>query len=132
MDPIGGKLFAKSYRCLGPTGRLVVYGFSAAAGPAGKRSLWRGAKAMAQMPRFNPLKLIRDNTAVIGVHLGRMGARGDISMKQLDELFQMYAAGKIKPVICKTFPLAEAAAAHRYIHDRQNIGKVILTLTGSS
>jgi synaptic vesicle membrane protein VAT-1 len=132
MDAIGGKSFAKSYRCLGPTGRLVVYGFSAVAGPEGKRSLWRGAKAMAQMPRFNPLKLIRDNTAVIGVHLGRKGARGDILRKQLEELFQMYAVGKIKPVIGKTFPLAEAAAAHRYIHNRQNIGKVILTLTGSS
>src|SRR5713226_5897067 len=41
MDPIGGKSFARSYQCLGPTGRLVVYGFSAAAGPEGKRSLLR-------------------------------------------------------------------------------------------
>ena len=32
MDPIGGKSFAQSQACLGPTGRLVVYGFSAAAG----------------------------------------------------------------------------------------------------
>jgi NADPH:quinone reductase-like Zn-dependent oxidoreductase len=28
----------------------------------------------------------------------------------------------------KTFPLAQAAEAHRYIHDRKNIGKVILTI----
>jgi NADPH2:quinone reductase len=48
---------------------------------------------------------------------------------ELDELFRMYGAGKIKPVISKTFPLAEAAAAHRYIHDRKNIGKVILNAT---
>ena len=40
----------------------------------------------------------------------------------------MYTAGKIKPVIGKTFPLAEAAAAHRYIHERKNIGKVILAV----
>ena len=39
MDPIGGKSFARSCKCLGSTGRLVVYGFSAAAGPDGKRSL---------------------------------------------------------------------------------------------
>ena len=38
MDPIGGKSFAQSHKCLGPTGRLVVYGFSAAAGADGKKS----------------------------------------------------------------------------------------------
>ena len=40
----------------------------------------------------------------------------------------MYTAGKIKPVIGKTFPLDQAAAAHQYIHDRKNIGKVILSV----
>ncbi len=36
MDPIGGRSLARSYKCLGPTGRLVVYGLSAAAGPQRK------------------------------------------------------------------------------------------------
>lgn len=128
MDPIGGKTFAKSYRCLASTGRLVIYGFSTAAGPDGKRSLWRGAKALAQTPRFHPLKLMRDNTSVIGVHLGRLEKRGAILRTELGKLFQMYGTGQIKPVIGKKFPLAEAAAAHRYIHNRQNIGKVVLTV----
>jgi NADPH2:quinone reductase len=35
--------------------------------------------------------------------------------------------GRIKPVVGKTFPLTEAAAAHRYIQERQNVGKVVLT-----
>jgi NADPH:quinone reductase-like Zn-dependent oxidoreductase len=128
MDPIGGKSFARSYRCLGSTGRLVIYGFSTAAGPKGKRSLLRAAKALAQTPRFHPLKLMRDNTSVIGVHLGHLEQRGALLRAELDELFRMYGAGEIKPVIGKKFPLAEAAAAHRYIHNRQNIGKVILTV----
>jgi len=128
MDPIGGKSFALSQKCLGSTGRLVVYGFSAAAGPDGKRSLWRGLKAILQTPRFAPLKLMSDNISVIGVHLGRMRSRAALLRRELDELFRMYAAGKIKPVIGKSFPLADAAAAHRFIHDRKNIGKVILTV----
>jgi synaptic vesicle membrane protein VAT-1 len=128
MDAIGGKSFADSERCLGPTGRLVVYGFSAAAGPEGKRSWLRGARALAQTPRFHPLKLMSLNHAVIGVNLGRLGARSGILRTELDELYRMYAAGKIKPVIGKSFPLAEAAAAHQFIHDRKNIGKVILTV----
>src|SRR5271170_7612888 len=69
MDPIGGKSFARSAKCLGPTGRLVVYGFSAAAGPDGKKSLVRGAMALAQTPRFHPLKMMSQNMAVIGVNI---------------------------------------------------------------
>jgi synaptic vesicle membrane protein VAT-1 len=128
MDPIGGKSFGKSARCLGPTGRLVIYGFSAAAGPEGKRSLLRGLKALAQTPRFHPLKLMSQNISVIGVNLGRMASRGPLLRSELDEIFRMYKAGKIKPVIGKTFPLGDAAAAHRFIHDRKNIGKVILSV----
>jgi NADPH:quinone reductase-like Zn-dependent oxidoreductase len=128
MDAIGGKSFAQSEACLGPTGRLVVYGFSAAAGPDGKRNLLRGLKALLATPKFHPLKMMRQNLAVIGVNLGRLQARGALLRAELDELFKMYSAGKIKPVIGKTFPLADAAMAHRYIHDRKNIGKVILTV----
>jgi synaptic vesicle membrane protein VAT-1 len=128
MDPIGGKSFARSAECLGPMGRLVVYGFSAAAGPEGKRSAVRGAKALLQTPRFHPLKLMQRNMAVIGVNLGRMRSRAAVMRAELDEIFKMYAAGQVKPMIAKTFPLAEAAAAHRYIHDRKNIGKVVLVV----
>jgi NADPH:quinone reductase-like Zn-dependent oxidoreductase len=128
MDPIGGKCFSRSYNCLGPTGRLVVYGLSAAAGPDGKRSLTRGLKTLAQIPRFHPMKLMNDNVSVIGVHLGRLLSRGALLRGELDEIFRMYATGKIKPVIGKSFPLVEAAAAHRYIQERKNIGKVILTV----
>ncbi len=131
MDPIGGKSFARSYACLGPTGRLVVYGFSAAAGPQGASrtspsNLWRGLRALAGMPRFNPLRLMRDNISVIGVHLGRMKGHEGLLRTQLEEIFRMYAAGQVKPVIGKTFPLQAAAEAHRYIHSRQNTGKVVL------
>jgi NADPH:quinone reductase-like Zn-dependent oxidoreductase len=128
MDPIGGKSFSRSAECLGAAGRLVVYGLSAAAGTDGKRSLLRGAIALAQTPRFHPLKLMKQNIAVIGVNLGRMQTRGVLLRSEIAEIFRMYAEGKIKPLIGKTFPLADAAAAHRYIHDRKNIGKVILSV----
>jgi NADPH:quinone reductase-like Zn-dependent oxidoreductase len=128
MDAIGGKSFAESERCLGPTGRLVVYGFSAAAGPDGKKSWLRGLRALMKTPRFHPLKLMALNHAIIGVNLGRMQSRGAILRGELDELFRMYSAGKIKPVIGKSFPLADAASAHRFIQERKNIGKVLLTV----
>jgi synaptic vesicle membrane protein VAT-1 len=128
MDPIGGKSFGSSYKCLGPTGRLVIYGFSAAAGPDGKRSWLRGLTALLQTPRFHPLKLMGQSVSVIGVNISRIQARSALVHSEMDELFRMYGAGKIKPVIGKTFPLDQAAAAHQYIHERKNIGKVILSV----
>src|SRR5579862_9054230 len=97
MDPIGGKSFAQSQACLGPTGRLVVFGFSAAAGADGKRSWMLGLKALLETPKFHPLKMMSENLAVIGVNLGRLQARGALDRRELDEIFRMYVAGKIKP-----------------------------------
>jgi synaptic vesicle membrane protein VAT-1 len=128
MDPIGGKSLARSQKCLGPTGRLVVFGLSDAAGTSGKRSLVSGLTALAQTPRFHPLKLMSQNLAVIGVSMGSLGSRGALLRREMDEIFRLYGEGKIKPVIAKTFPLDQAAAAHQYIHDRKNIGKVILSV----
>lgn len=128
LDPIGGKSFSRSYQCLGPTGRLVVFGFSSAAGKSGKRNWMAGLPAVLQTPRFHPLKLMRDNIAVIGVGLGGLRTRPGLLQSEIDEIFRLFAAGKIRPVVGKSFPLAQAAEAHRYLHDRKNIGKVILTI----
>ena len=40
----------------------------------------------------------------------------------------MIAKGKVKPVIYKTFPLKEAAAAHALMETSSHIGKIVLTL----
>ena len=128
MDPIGGKSLARGQQVLGQTGRLVIYGLSEAAGTSGRRSLVQGLKALAQTPRFKPLKLMERNLAVIGVGMGGVLTRGTIVRDELAELFKMYGEGKIKPVIAKTFLLEQAAEAHQYIHDRKNIGKVILSV----
>lgn len=129
FDAVGGKSFEMSYRCLGPMGRLVVYGFSTAVGANGKIDYLQAAKGFLQAPRFKPLPLIDKNIAVIGVHIGKLAHKSHILGPQLDEIFRMYKTGEVKPVIGKTFPLQEAAAAHRYIHDRKNIGKVVLLVS---
>ena len=38
------------------------------------------------------------------------------------------AAGKLKPVIAKTFPLDQIVAAHRYLESNQQIGKIVVTV----
>jgi NADPH:quinone reductase-like Zn-dependent oxidoreductase len=126
FDAIGGKSYLQSYKCLGPMGRLVAYGFSTVVGDSGRVNYLRAAREMWDTPRFHPLKLIDRNIAVIGVHIGKLAHKAPVLRPQLEEIFRMWQGGTVKPVIGRTFPLQEAAAAHRYIHTRQNIGKVLL------
>jgi len=50
-------------------------------------------------------------------------------MGSLDELkrgLQLVKEGKVRPVVDRTYPLKEAAEAHRYIDSRAVKGKVVL------
>ena len=126
FDAIGGKSYWQSYKCLGPMGRLVAYGFSTVVGDSGKVNYLRAARELWDTPRFHPLKLIDRNIAVIGVHIGKLAHKAHVMRPQLEEIFRMWQSGAVKPIIGKTFPLQAAAEAHRYIHARKNIGKVVL------
>jgi NADPH:quinone reductase-like Zn-dependent oxidoreductase len=126
LDPIGGTSFMSSYRMLAPLGRLIIFGLSAAA-PGEKRSLWRAFLAWKATPRFNPLSMINRNRGIFGLHIGHLWDEH----RQLAPLMQMIlaelSAGRLKPVVARTFPLDRVADAHRFIQSRANIGKVVLT-----
>jgi NADPH:quinone reductase-like Zn-dependent oxidoreductase len=124
LDATGA--FRKSYRCLAPLGRLVMFGFSQAATGMTPSRLAALPKLVA-IPWFHPVRLMNDNKAVIGVNLGHLWDRMDLLRREMLALLADYEAGRIKPVVGKTFPLADAAAAHRYIQERRNVGKVVLT-----
>ncbi len=125
LDAVGGPSYRKSYRLLRHCGRLICFGMSAAA--PGKRRSLKALQAWWQTPSFNALDLIGKNRTVSGLHVGELGrANPRLVRSWMPELFRMYEAGEIKPHIGATFPLAEAAAAHHFIHDRKNIGKVLL------
>jgi NADPH:quinone reductase-like Zn-dependent oxidoreductase len=124
LDATGA--FRKSYRCLAPLGRLVCFGMSGLA--TGMAPSWLGAlPKLVSLPWFHPIKLMNDNKAVMGVNLGHLWDHIDMLRREMLALLADWDAGHIQPVVGKTFPLTEAAAAHRYIQERQNVGKVILT-----
>jgi len=125
LDATGA--FRKSYRCLAPLGRLVCFGFSAAASGMTPNRLAALPKLLA-LPWFHPVQLMNANKAVIGVNLGHLWDRMDLLRREMLALLSDAQAGRIAPVVGKTFPLPEAAAAHRYIQERRNVGKVLLTV----
>ena len=54
--------------------------------------------------------------------------KGKIAQALETKVWPLVAAGKVKPVIDSTYPLARAAAAHERMESSQHIGKIVLTV----
>ncbi len=124
LDPIGGDHWSKSLDVLAPTGRLVVFGFSAATG-GGKLGMLKAASKVPWL-RFSPISLMNANHGVLGVNLGHLWGMQDEVSGWMRKLLRYYEKGQIRPHVDRVFPLHDTVAAHRYIEERQNIGKVVL------
>ncbi len=131
LDPVGGKSFETSYRLLAPLGRLVIYGVSAVA-PGRRRNWWHAATALMQLPRFKALSLMNRNRGVFGLNLAHLWEEREQLAVEMRTLLQHLQTGQLAPVIARTFPLERAADAHNYLQSRVNIGKVLLTVPGTS
>ncbi|MEO8876012.1 MAG: zinc-binding dehydrogenase, partial [Polyangiaceae bacterium] len=108
-----------------PCGRLVAFGLSAAA-TGNTRSVFNALKQVMSVKKWSPMKLMDDNKTISGTNMGHLFNRPDLIEPQLAALMEMYEKGEIKPYVDRTFPFAEAGAAHQYIHDRKAKGKVLL------
>lgn len=126
LDPVGGVNFAKSYRSLAIGGKLIVYGFSAAA-PGKSRQLMSLLWHWLRTPSFSPLDMMNKNRGVIGLHLGRMTEETEVFKAALLKLTGWWAEGRIRPVVGAVYPAEKAGEAHAFIQDRGNTGKVVLT-----
>lgn len=110
-DAVGGDYAEPALRALAWKGRFLVVGF-----PAG-------------IPKI-PLNLtLLKGSQIVGVFWGASVFREPQGhAENMAELFQYYAAGKVKPQISARFPLAEVPAALEMIQDRKVMGKVVITL----
>ena len=126
LDSLGGKALASSYACLSEFGRVAVYGFSSAAKGL-RRNYLKILPEYFGMPNFKPTNLMMKNKGAFGFHLGMIRHRKDLIRDYGNILFQWLEEGTISPVIDTVFTLEKAAAAHRYIADRKNFGKVLLS-----
>jgi NADPH2:quinone reductase len=112
FEMTGGEVFRQSLRALAPFGRLVTYGM-----------------ASGEAIEVSAGELMRGSSAVIGfwlVHcLGSAAMSGDV----LARLFELVLEGRLTPVIGETYPLADAAQAHRDLAARTTTGKLLLDTT---
>jgi len=109
LDAVGGDTFDASLAALAPFGRLVVYGI------AGRRQ--------------NDLRtaaLLRQSGAVIGFWMAHALERQGMVADALGELFELVAAGQLRPLLGGVYPLSQAPQAHRDLAARRTTGKLLL------
>jgi NADPH:quinone reductase len=109
-DSVGKDTFDKSLKCLRPRGYMVLYGAaSGAVPPFDLQRLNSGGSLFVTRPSLG--HYIQDRAELL---------------QRTDDLFKLMASGELEVRIDKTFALADAPEAHRYMEARQSKGKVLL------
>ncbi|MBW2268396.1 MAG: NADPH:quinone oxidoreductase family protein [Deltaproteobacteria bacterium] len=109
-DSVGGDTFDKSLKCIAWNGRLLVIGF-----------------ASGTIPSVKANRILLKNIAVTGLNWGGHAVNEPHKITQtLQALFDLHAAGEIRPVIYKTYPLEQLSDALAALGGRRTYGKVIV------
>lgn len=124
LDPLGGSDTQKGFNLLKPLGTLIVFG-AANCVTGQKKNLLAMAKTWYNQLSLSTLKLMQANKAICGFHLGYITDE-EIFSKAMFKLLELYEQEKIKPRIDSCYHFEQVADAMRRMHERQNIGKVIL------
>jgi NADPH:quinone reductase len=110
LDSVGGDVFARSFGVLKPLGTVIAIGFAG--------GWWEP---------LDPGPLVGRNVGLQGFYLGRlMRHRPDLVREAIADVLDLWEQGAVKPLVGATFPLEEAAEAHRLIEERRSVGKVVL------
>lgn len=112
LDMVGGDYVPKELKCLADEGRLVFIAFL------------RGPKSELDIAQVMQRRL-----TVTGSTLRPRSTefKGAIARKLREKIWPLLDAGRIKPQVYRTFPLEQAAEAHRLMESSQHIGKIVLT-----
>ena len=110
LDAVGKPTFEEGLRCLAPFGHLILYG--RAGGPTDPLNVATLSAKSQKVSGFMVPTVTRTFP--------------DKTRESAARCFTLMREGRLKMHIGKTFPLAEAAAAHRFLESRQSTGKLVL------
>lgn len=125
LDPLGGIHWPKNNRLLSPTGRLIHYGLQSSISGQ-KRSILGQLRSKVMFPLYTYFQLVRQNKSVAGVDMLSLLNQSHLYRRWMKQIETWFDEALFRPHIDRTFHLAQAKAAHTYLHERQNRGKVIL------
>jgi len=111
LDMVGGPYVEKNLRSLAVEGRLVQIAFL------------QGSKVTLDLAH---LMMRRQTITGSTLRPRPVAEKAAIARNLRDKVWPLIEAGKVRPVIDRTFPLAEAAAAHRLMESSAHIGKILL------
>jgi putative PIG3 family NAD(P)H quinone oxidoreductase len=113
LDMVGGDYIPRNISALAVEGRLVNIAFL------------RGSQVEVN---FMPVMLKRLTLTGSTLRARTVEQKGAIAAPLHRAVWPLLDQGKIRPVVYRTFPLAEAAAAHRLMESSEHIGKIVLTV----
>jgi putative PIG3 family NAD(P)H quinone oxidoreductase len=111
LDMVGGDYVARNLRSLALEGRLVVIAFL------------HGSRVEVD---WMPIMLKRLTVTGSTMRASPLARKTAIAATLRERVWPLFEAGRLKPVIYRVFPLAEAAAAHALMESSQHIGKIVL------
>ncbi|KAJ4812138.1 hypothetical protein LUZ62_024704 [Rhynchospora pubera] len=111
LDNMGGSYFQRNLDSLSVDGRLFIIGFQG--GPTAEVNL-------------SPMLAKRLTVQAAGLRGRSIENKAKIVEEVKKNVWPAIAARKLKPIVFKTFPLAEAAEAHRLMESSSHIGKILL------
>jgi NADPH2:quinone reductase len=112
LDMVGGDYFARNLKCLAVEGRIVQIAFL------------KGGKVELDL---GPLMVKRQTLTGSTLRPRSVAEKGAIANALKDRVWPLIEAGRVQPILFKTFPLTEASAAHRLMESSAHIGKIVLT-----
>ena len=113
LDMVAGAYVAREVECMAEDGRIVII------------AIMGGSKA-----EVNTSQILRRRLTITGSTLRPrpVSFKKQITQQLHARIWPLLDAGKLKPVIYKTFTLDQAADAHRLMESSEHVGKIVLTV----
>nr|CAD7263247.1 unnamed protein product [Timema shepardi] len=128
LDCLCGEECNRGYSLLKAMGKYILYGSSNVV-TGETKSFFSVAKSWWQVDKISPIKLFDENKSLSGFNLRHLlyQQNGAPYVKGImDSVFALWKDGKIKPVVDSTWALEDVPEAMQKMHDRKNIGKIVL------